>query len=61
MLVTSVQMGTCHQPLANCLGLIHFHIVVGMYQDELGGVKISKADRQRLMLKSAASKGQGII
>ncbi|KAL8462324.1 hypothetical protein ACS0TY_033391 [Phlomoides rotata] len=27
--------------------------------DELGGVKISKADRQRLMLKSAASKGQG--
>lgn len=34
---------------------------MGIYQDELGGVKISKADRQRLMLKGAAKKGQGII
>lgn len=31
------------------------------FQDELGGVKISEADRQRLKLKSAARKGQGSI
>lgn len=30
-----------------------------MSDDELGGVKISKADRQRLKLKRAAHKGQG--
>lgn len=36
-------------------------LMLFFFQDELGGVKISKADRQRLKLKNAAHKGQGSI
>lgn len=31
------------------------------FQDEFSGVQISKADRQRLKLKNASTKGIGIV